>query len=52
MAEEQRSYPEEFLELLQTITNKRAKVVIGHILKNGFITTEDLENTYGYRAFS
>ena len=41
-------YPKEFLEHLQSITNKRAKIVIDHILKNGFITTEELENTYGY----
>src|SRR5207249_8152679 len=44
----QPKYPKEFLEHLQSITNKRAKIVINHILKHGFITTEDLENTYGY----
>lgn len=38
----------EFIELLQSITNKRAKVVIDHILKKGFITTADLEKKYGY----
>jgi len=46
--EEERVYPKEFLEYVQSITNKRAKVVIDHILKKGFITTEDLEKTYGY----
>src|SRR5207249_6033603 len=44
----QPKYPKEFLEHLQSITNKRAKIVINHILKHGFITAEDLENTYGY----
>ena len=48
MAKEKRAYPKEFLEHLQTITNKRAKVVIDHILEYGFITTQDLETTYGY----
>jgi hypothetical protein len=46
MNEEQ--YPKEFLELLQSITNKRARVVIDHIMKYGSITTEELELTYGY----
>jgi len=48
MSEEARVYPKEFLEYVQLITNKRAKVVIDHILAHGFITTEDLEKTYGY----
>ena len=41
-------YPKEFLEQIASITNKRAKIVIEHILKHGFITTEDLETIYGY----
>ena len=48
MAEEKRVYPKEFLEYVQSITNRRAKVVIDHILCYDFITTEDLEKTYGY----
>ncbi|MEO8769104.1 MAG: HNH endonuclease signature motif containing protein [Ferruginibacter sp.] len=48
MSNEKREYPKEFLEYVQSITNKRAKIVIDHILLHGFITTEDLENTYGY----
>jgi len=48
MDKEKRVYPKEFLEYVQSITNKRAKVVIDHILAHGFITTEDLEKTYGY----
>ena len=38
----------ETLEFLHSITNKRAKIVIDHILENGFITTEQLEKDYGY----
>jgi len=41
-------YPKEFLDLIASITNKRAKIVIEHIMKHGFITTEDLETIYGY----
>lgn len=41
-------YPKDFLKLAKSITNKRAKIVIDHIFKYGFITTEDLEKTYGY----
>ena len=41
-------FTKEFLDLLSSITNKRAKIIIEHILEHGFITTEDLENKYGY----
>jgi hypothetical protein len=41
-------YPKIFLEQIASISNKRAKIVIEHIMKHGFITTEDLETTYGY----
>ncbi len=40
--------PDEILKILETITNKRAKIVIQHILDKGFITTEQLEKDYGY----
>lgn len=30
------------------VTAHRAKTVIDHIIKHGFITTEDLVDTYGY----
>jgi len=36
------------LEAIGTITAKRPKTVLDHILKHGFITTEDLESKYGY----
>lgn len=41
-------FPKEFLELLHSVTAKRPKTVIDHILKYGYITTEELENKYGY----
>jgi hypothetical protein len=41
--------PPEFLELLKNIKGKRSKIVIEHILEHGFITTEDLEQLYGYK---
>ena len=41
-------YPNAFLEQVKSISNKRAKIVIEHIMQYGFITTEDLETTYGY----
>jgi hypothetical protein len=40
--------PRELLELCQSVTAKRPKTVIDHILQHGFITTEDLKETYGY----
>jgi hypothetical protein len=41
-------YPEEFLELCRSVTAKRPKTVIDHILVHGHITTEELKGTYGY----
>jgi len=41
-------YSQEFLDLLKSVTAKRPKTVIDHILKHGFVTTEDLKNKYGY----
>ena len=41
-------YPKEFLELCASVTGKRPKIVIDHILKHGHITTEELKNKYGY----
>ena len=42
------NYPKEFLDLLESVTAKRPKTVIQHILEHGFITSEELKNTYGY----
>ncbi|MBR1438134.1 MAG: hypothetical protein IJ587_06305 [Synergistaceae bacterium] len=41
-------YPEEFLKLLQSVTAKRPRTVIQHILEHGFITSEELKDIYGY----
>lgn len=40
--------PDDFLRLCRSITAKRPKTVIDHILQHGFITTEELKETYGY----
>jgi hypothetical protein len=36
------------LKILNSISNRRAKIVIEHILEHGFITTEELKDNYGY----
>ncbi len=41
-------YPKEFLDLCKSVTAKRPKTVIDHILKYGHITTEELKEKYGY----
>jgi len=41
-------YPKEFLELLNSVEAKRPRTVIQHILKNGFITSQELKDMYGY----
>ena len=40
--------PAEFVKLCKSVTAKRPKTVIDHILKHGFITTQDLKDKYGY----
>ena len=37
-----------FVEQCKKVTAKRPRTVIDHILKYGFITTQDLKDTYGY----
>lgn len=44
----EKKYSKEFLSLCRSVTAKRPKTVIDHILKHGQITTEELKNTYGY----
>ncbi len=39
---------QDFEQLLNSITHKRAKIVIDHIRQHGFITSEELTNKYGY----
>lgn len=41
-------HSQEFLDFLNSITAKRARTVIQHIIKHGFITSEELKDTYGY----
>ena len=38
----------ELLSLAKSVTAKRPKTVIDHIIKYGFITNDDLKDTYGY----
>jgi hypothetical protein len=38
----------EFIRLCRAVTAKRPKTVVNHILKHGFITTEELKDKYGY----
>ncbi|HZX45509.1 MAG TPA: HNH endonuclease [Candidatus Nanoarchaeia archaeon] len=45
MAEE---IPPDVLKNLKSVTAKRARTVIDHIIKHGHITTEELEKKYGY----
>jgi len=40
--------PEDFLKKVKSVTAKRAKTVIDHILEHGYITTEELSEKYGY----
>ncbi|TBR57435.1 HNH endonuclease [Westiellopsis prolifica IICB1] len=40
--------PDDFIQFCQSVTAKRPKAVIDHILQYGFITTEDLKERYGY----
>lgn len=40
--------PRAFVKRLKAVTKKRPRTVIDHILKHGFITTEELRTTYGY----
>ena len=45
----QSDLPEDFLKLLETVKGKRARIVVNHILEYDHITTEDLEQKYGYK---
>lgn len=41
-------YPEWFLDFCRSVTAKRPKTVINHVLEHGYITTEELKDKYGY----
>jgi len=40
--------PNEFIEQCKQVTAKRPRTLIDHILKHGYVTTEELKNEYGY----
>jgi hypothetical protein len=40
--------PDDFIKLCNSVTAKRPKAIINHLLQYGFITTEEIKNTYGY----
>lgn len=40
--------PKDILQILESVTAKRARTVIDHIIEHGLITTEDLKEIYGY----
>ncbi|MBR1766912.1 MAG: HNH endonuclease [Bacteroidales bacterium] len=42
-------YSREILDKLDSVTAKRPKTVIQHILEHGYVTTEELETLYGYK---
>ena len=44
-----KKYPKSFLDKLNSVTAKRPKTVIQHIFEHGFVTTEELEQLYGYK---
>ncbi|MCD7749245.1 MAG: hypothetical protein LUH42_04235 [Oscillospiraceae bacterium] len=43
-----KEYPKEFLDLLESVTAKRPRTVIQHILEHGYVTSEELKDIYGY----
>lgn len=45
-------WTQELLAFVKSVTAKRAKTVIDHILKYGQITSDELQNKYGYRHTS
>jgi len=40
--------PKDILLVLSSVTATPQKAVIDHIIKNGYITTEELKEKYGY----
>lgn len=43
-----KQYSDEFIKRLEAVTAKRPRTVIQHILKYGYVTTEELKDKYGY----
>lgn len=46
--QQQVELPEDFLKKVMSVTAKRAKTVIDHILEHGYVTTKELSEKYGY----
>ena len=44
----EKNLPKAFVELCRSITAKRPRTVIDHLLKHGQISTEELKTVYGY----
>lgn len=44
-----KKYSKKILDRLNAVIAKRPRTVIQHILKHGFVTTEELESLYGYK---
>lgn len=44
----EKNLPKEFIKLCRSVSAKRPKTVIDHLLKHGQITTEELKTVYGY----
>jgi len=42
------NYSKDFLDLLNSVEEKRPRTVIQHILKHGYITSQELKDEYGY----
>ena len=40
--------PKKFIEKCKSVTAKRPRTVIDHILEHGHITTQELKDNYGY----
>jgi hypothetical protein len=40
--------PDDFIQLCRSVTAKRPRAVIEHILQHGLVTTEELKEIYGY----
>lgn len=42
------NFPESFIKKLKSVTAKRPATIIKHILENGYITSAEIKNIYGY----
>jgi len=42
--------PDDFIKICQSVTAKRPRSVIDHIMQYGFVTTEELKETWVFRS--